>query len=339
MRRIVCLLLCCLPASVTNAVDKVTIRRDRDDVVQELSGRILAYDREQLVLHNGDQQRTIPTGTIVEIETDWGPNYIRARQFARAGEWERAIESYATARHRERRVWAQQQILRDLALTHRKRGDMERAGKIALALITDHPRTCALDALPLSWTAEPAGPALTRQARVWVASGRSAAARLLGASWLLSGPSRSQAMRVLEELSQDVEPWVAQLATAQLWRSSLVQVTATECRRWERMIERMPPTLRAGPLYMLGQAWQRQREYQRAALTFMKIPILHTDQDWLAVAALMAAADVLSQTDEKQAAASVYREIVTRYPYSQHAEAAGRLLEKAANGAPGTTGD
>ncbi len=336
MRPMVCLLLCWIHASAAFAVDKVTIRRDRDDVAQELSGKILDYDREQLVLQNGDHQRLIPTATIVGIETDWEPSHTQARQFARAGEWDRAIETYATARHQERRAWAQQQILRDLALAHKMRGDIEQAGDIALALISDYPQTFALDALPLSWTAGPQDPALTRQARVWLTNGQSAAARLLGASWLLSGRSRSQALGDLEELSRDSEPWVVQLATAQLWRTSLVRVTATECQRWEMMIDRMPLSLRAGPLYVMGQAWQRQREHQRAALTFMRIPVLHSDHDSLAVEALMAAADVLSKADEERAAASVYQEIVTRHPYSKRAETAGQRL---ANTTQRTTGD
>jgi outer membrane protein assembly factor BamD (BamD/ComL family) len=335
MRPLVCLLLCWIHASATFALDKVTIRSDRNDVGQELSGRIVAYDREQLVLQNGDQQRMIPTATIIGIETDWGPSYIRAQKFADSGEWDKAIESYSTARQRERRVWAQQQILRDLALAYKMRGDIERAGNIALALVMDYPQTRALDALPLSWTGDPPGPAFTRQAHVWLTNGRSAAARLLGASWLLSGPSRSQALRVLKELSRDSEPWVAQLAETQLWRTSLVQVTATECRRWEKMIKRMPWSLRAGPLYVLGQAWRREHEYQRAALTFMRIPVLHADQGSLAVEALMATADALSQADEERSAARVYREIVTQYPYSKHADTAGRLLANITQKTPG----
>ncbi len=218
MRAIVFLLLLGIHAATARAVEKVTVRRERDDVVQELSGSILDYDRTQLILQNGDQERAIPADTIVGIEADWGSDHVQARQYAKAGKWENAIEGYARARRQERRGWAQQEILRDLAFAYRAHGDVERAGDVALTLIGDFPRTRAVDALPLAWTASPPDPALARQARVWLADQRSPPARLLGASWLLSGSTRSQALGVLQELSRESEAWLAQLATAQTWR-------------------------------------------------------------------------------------------------------------------------
>lgn len=313
----------------SSAKDTVRVVRGGDRRVTEIAGKVLEFDRDTLTIKVAQQKtKVIPHAAVLSVDTRLVTSHESGRQKIEQGDWDGAIKSLGLAYQREQRDWVRQQVLRDLALAHRFAGDIERSAATALALYRDYPRTNQQDALPLNWINGESGP---RRAAAWLRSD-DGATQLLGASWSLSGGSRAPAITVLRRLSSESDQWIAQLATAQLWRTELATVTTVKCERWARLVNRMPPVLRAGPLFVLGTAWERVGDQNRAAVALMQVPVLHSDAKNLSVNALMKTAS-LAGVAEKVAA---YREVIRRYPFTTQAPLAqqelNRLQKKAKDG-------
>jgi hypothetical protein len=313
-----------LAASNVGAGDEVRVLRGHDDTVHVVTGTIADWDRDILTLNTGNQSRTFPATTVLDIQTELDASHKRGRQHLERGQWPQAVDSLSLAFQRERRGWVRQRVMRDLALAYKLSGDIPHSAATALSLYREYPRTNQFDALPLSWTNTPASASIRQGATVWVEDARPES-QLLGASWLLTGERRSTSIALLQRLSNESEPWVAQLATAQLWRIELATVQAEQCARWERIVGHMSPGMRAGPLFLLGQAWQRAGDDSRAAIAWMKIPVLHPDETDLAVDALLRAAGRMDVTERE----SAYQEIIKRYPFHPQASVAQQELDAA----------
>jgi len=314
--------ICLLITSRACATDTVRVYRGSDGTIQKVSGIVDDFDRDVLILKNGNQSRTYPAAVVLEVHTELVPSHVDGRRHFQSGKWEVAIESFELAIQRDRRGWVRQWAIRDLAIAYKMSGNIRQAATAALSLCREYPRTNQLDALPLSWTNASAPATVRRSAEQWMADARPES-QLLGASWLLSGASRGKSVQVLKRLSNESEPWIAQLATAQLWRTKLVTVSTDQCRRWERLVRRLPPNLRAGPLFLLGQAWENTGDRERAATTSMRVPILHPDESFLAAAAIIQAARQMDASERDRA----YQEILTHYPFTQEADVARQELD------------
>lgn len=293
--------------------------------IRTVTGTIVELDRKKLVLSNGDQTRTFSTTAVVQLQTIYRPSHQKALQQRARGEWSQAIQNLNLALKFERRDWVRQRILRELAITHRNSDDIPRSAEIALALYQQFPNTNQTDALPLAWKDFSVRAAVQKQAETWLAS-RRPEAQLLGASWLLSGSTRRKSVNALKRLTNEAEPWLAKYATAQLWRIEMGDVRATTCARWERLIAQMPPEMRAGPLWLLGQGWQQVGDAQQASIALMKLPVLHADEPLLAVTALMQVAELGKDADQRT---SAYREVVTKYPFTRQSKLARQQLDDA----------
>ena len=75
----------------------------------------------------------------------------------------------------------------------------------------------------------------------------------------------------------------------------------------------MPAELRAGPYYVVGTARAQWQQPERAALAFLRVPILYPENRRLAASALRLAATALEQLDRPDEAAALQRELQTRY--------------------------
>jgi tetratricopeptide (TPR) repeat protein len=208
----------------------------------------------------------------------------------------------------------------------------EQAGKLFLLILRNDPATQYFDTIPLSWQAQQPPPALELQATTWLDGASPPAARLLGASWLLPTGKRNAAIDALKQLAAGADVRVAALAKTQLWRAELVTATAADVAGWRTAIERLPGPLRAGPYLTLGRAYARLGESEEAALTLMRVPILHSDDHALAAAALVAAADELGKLGRRNEALGLYREAAAAYEQTAAGvEAKARLAESGNN--------
>jgi len=260
-------------------------------------GRIEDYTGKELTLRvTGNVVRTFPTESIVRIETPRTSEQVRGDTQLAAGRYRDALASYQAALvpGKETRPWMRREILVQIIWCQRGLGDVATAGKYAVVLYGEDPATQHLDALPVAWGAEADPRRLEREAEAWLADD-SPAARLIGASYLLSSASRGRAVAELGRLAAGGDGRLAALAQAQLWRNQLVTARPADIERWQQAVDAMPENLRAGPYFVLGEALARHKQYEAAALALLRVPTLYDRQRTLAVAALGEAGEALKQ--------------------------------------------
>jgi hypothetical protein len=194
-----------------------------------------------------------------------------------------------------------------------------------LLILSQDPETRWMEFAPLAWEGGLVDAPMAALAQKCLES-KQPNFQLLGASWLLGTPQRGAAVEVLKKLKQDIRPEVAHLASAQLWRTELPQASEKEVESWVRQVERMPESLRAGPLLLVGLASQRLKQADRAMLSWMEIAILHADNYRLAAIGLSRSAVLLAEQGKAEAARRIWIELSQRFAGTQWAtEAESRL--------------
>jgi tetratricopeptide (TPR) repeat protein len=80
---------------------------------------------------------------------------------------------------------------------------------------------------------------------------------------------------------------ISLLATALRWKQRISTLrNQTELTPFRRILDQIPEPLRAGPLFLFGQAVRRVGDHETAVLYWMRIPILYSENTLLAVEAL-----------------------------------------------------
>jgi tetratricopeptide (TPR) repeat protein len=313
-----------LTTSLT-ANDTVTIRSAQNDQQRRVTGTVIDYTGESLLLQrtNGREEK-IPSERIVEVIGDWKASHEAANVLFTAGDFEGAEAKYREALRDEDRRWVQRRVLAQLTWCYRSLGKTNQAAKAFLPLYRDDPQTPYFAAIPVTWTNGQADRNIERQADTWMQDKNSSAARLIGASWSLTLSRRAEAIKVLREFVSDADPRIVFLAEAQLWRTQVATSRPDDLSRWETRIEKMPIEIRGGPHYVLGLALSRHAMHEQAALHFMRTVILYPSQRDLIPASLLAAARELETIDQSKQATGLYREILTNYETSQAAMEAER---------------
>lgn len=299
-----------------SAVDTVVLapRADASGRIV-VTGRIVDYTGAALVLEasTGGKQ-TIPGGQVVEVRTTWTPEQIAGDELWRRRDYAGAQAKYAAATAAEQRRWALRFVQSKLIACLREQDRWEQATEEFLRLVKDDPATPYFAAIPLPWTTVVPSPTLEAKARGWAADGASKVTALLGASFLMATSERTAAMKRLRELALDGDPRVALLAEAQLWRSAAVTADNAAVESWERLLDKLPEPLRAGPALVVGRAWAQRNEPERAALLLLRVPILYPDQHRLAAEALWSGGQMLEKMSQPAEAVTLYRELLRDFP-------------------------
>jgi tetratricopeptide (TPR) repeat protein len=300
------------------AEDIVVIARGDTLGESRRTGEILDYTGEALTLQvAGGRKEQIPAARVVSFEITKVPEHQNADQLYAEGRYADAVVSYRRAVEKEHRTWVRRNILSQMTWCYRNLEQFDRAGETFLLLLRADPSTPWYGSIPLAW--KPSQPAadLVLQATRWMANTQVPAAALLGASWLLATPQREQALAKLQELTACPDPRVALLATAQQWRGAVVTASLQDVERWQELARQLDASLQAGPTFVVGQALARHERPARAALAFLRVPILHSDDRDLAAESLLAAGEQLEKAGDVAGARTVYRELIQHYP--QHA--------------------
>lgn len=286
--------------------NKQTIRRT--GTIEDYSGAGLV-----LVTTQGKKE-TIPLEKLVEFRTTATDEEQSGDRLKGEGKLKDAIAAYQKAKRAEPRRWVVRRISNSLVDCLDAAGQIDQAGAEFLSLAASDPETPYFGSLPLAWrNPVPEGPAVT-QANKWMASSGQPIAALLGASWLLAGPERAKAIGALKTLSSDLDPRIAHLAAAQLWRTQIVTATLADAQKWQQQIDRMPDELRAGPLLVLGDVYARLDQSDDALLAYLQIPLVNSQRQTLAAEGLTSAAKLLEQLQRPDDAARLYREREAKYP-------------------------
>jgi tetratricopeptide (TPR) repeat protein len=319
------------------AADIVIYQTGKDDTPRaSVTGTIADYVGGRLTIRSdAGVQQTIPAERIIEIQSDWTAAETTGDQLSRDGKIADAVKSYQQALRDEKRVWAQRQVVAKLVGNFCQMEQFDLAGEAFLRLLQSDPQTPHVGVIPLSWMTFSPTSALHQRAAAWMANTRDSMSVLLGASWLLSTAQRSAAVQSLQRLLTDRDPRVAMLAQTQLWRTRSATAAPEEIQGWEAWLTRLPDDLRAGPYYVIGQAWSTQGHPDKSAVAYLRVPILYGMDRRLAAAALLSAGRELEKIGQVQEAVTLYNEAVRDYAAAPAAaEARSRLDELARRKTP-----
>ena len=117
-------------------------------------------------------------------------------------------------------------------------------------------------------------------------------------------------------------------------RVNSATATIAELNRWESTIEDLPEELRSGGYFVLGQAFRRQQEPERAANALLWLPMVFDADRHLAAQACFDAAEQIESIGDTAQATNLYSEIVFRFgdtPLSERAETKWQALRKGEN--------
>lgn len=278
---------------------------------------------------------TLPLLRVKRIEPSDDVAGQAAEKLVSSGDFRMATPSLKRAITAETRPWRQRQLRLQLVICHHELGEIPQAGEEFLSIVESDPSTLAWGYAPLAWHGSVVSPQLEQQAEKWLAKKTNPAAQLLGGSWLLPTSKRSAAMSTLANLASNPtpdDPRISALAEMQLWRTKIVTARPTDLANWQQAIDQVPSELRAGPLFVLGDAIAYAKQPELAALTYLKIPLVYEDCRPLCAAALLAAATQQQLRGDAFLPASelLLQELQKKYPLSPAAEEATRLLEKSA---------
>ena len=297
----------------------------------KLTGRIVDYNGRELLIDISGVEKRYPAEQVAEVETELTPTHLAADELFARREYAAAVPKYEQAMRGESRRWVQRRIVAQMIWGLRNMGQYRRAGELFLALARDDPAMLYDACIPLAWVPAQPAPDLEKKSQEWLKSD-AAWAVLIGASHLLSTGERSEAVKRLERLSDDKDPRIASLARALVWNATYVSATPAQLAAWSDEIETFPPSVRAGPYFVLGRALAQHKQFEDAALNLLRVQMLYPQDRLLATAASYEAGRSLEGAGTADAAVRIYRELIASDPQSRPAtEAQGRLKALEAN--------
>jgi len=303
----------CLLAPVV-AQDTVYIGAGPAGGQTKLSGQILDYNgRELRMVVAGGLEKNFPAEKVLRVETQYAQQQIDAHAAFANRRFENALALYRKALDKEPRRWVRRQIVARIVRCYCALGRPGRAGEEFLLLIRDDPHTQYFDCIPIAWMPRQPSVALEQTAREWLARDEPAAV-LLGASHLLGGRARLSALARLRRLAAAPDGRIARLALAQSWRAAVATAGEQQIDAWRRLIEQLPEPLAAGPYFVLGTARARRKQWEQAALAFLRVAILYPQQRGLAAQSLLDAGRSLEKLGRTEEALRLYRELMRNYP-------------------------
>ncbi len=301
---------------------------------RRLAGEITDYTgREVLVRTASGRETSLPTDRVDEISTEYTAPHVDADVLMSQLKFDEAFANYKAALAAEKRRWVQRQILASIVWCQQARGKKVDAAQAFLLIVKHDPDTQYFDAIVLDWRPSELPVDVQRKALEYLKDDANPTAQLMGASWLLSDAAhRAAAIEKLEALAESREKIIAPIAAAQLWRTQLITAGRDDIARWQTAIERLPPSLRAGPYYLFGQLLASQKQYDEAAIAHLHAPILHPRDRQLASESLLAAAESLAKAGDNGQATICLQELVRDYADSPAAAAAKSLIARQKQG-------
>ncbi len=291
-------------------------------------GTIEDYTLDELTLAlPGGGRRRFAVERIVEVQTTYTQSQQQAERLYESGDYAAAVVLYGKALDQESRRWARRRIIERMVRCYRALGQYARGGEAFLLLARDGSTSIDFACMPLAWTPQAPSADLQRAAQNWITRDDLPGAVLLGASHLLS-VRRPVAMVRLKYLAAAGDGPVSRLAQAQLWRAEEGVASDEELAARETAIEAMPERLRGGPYYVLGQARAARGHRERAALAWLRVPILHGDDPRLAAMALFDAGHAMEKLGRAEESKIMYSELIQKYPHATAAGEARRRMQQ-----------
>ncbi|MFT5301194.1 MAG: tetratricopeptide (TPR) repeat protein [Mariniblastus sp.] len=313
-------LTCWFPAGLEAQLDIVITKLKSSEGTFKRKGAIVEWKGLSLTLNSNGREIEIDNPDVVEVQTNWNSDYVDGLKEIKAGNTQVAIVKFEEALLNEKRPWAQRIIRAQLVDAFMLVEKPNSAIQQFLRITAEDPQTRFVHLTPLPWINSRhnlEAPALE------LIKSPDLLTQLIGASWLTSGKHKAQSLQVLQELANDIDPSIAALATAQLWRVR-TGVVAKQADVWQGILNRMPRDVRAGPCLVLANAQSQAGQTDQAIINLMRIPTLHPDRNSISAAALYRMASLLHNKGQSDNARSILQELVTYYPQSIWAQQASK---------------
>ena len=320
-----CVLLFATTHSQAESFDVVRIRNSTGKGEQAIRGEILQYDERGLKLKipNRREPMFYEPEQVIGVTTTYTPPHIEADRLLERKDFVNAASQYAKALEVEPRNWAKTRIRSTLISCYKRGGDWEKAANefFKLAESRDDPELMAI--APLFWppNAEPTA-AQKMIAERWLLDSSNAMMQLVASSWLLATDQKKKVIPILEKLMTESELRVSFMARAQRMRIPDKPPTKQDIERYRQLIDRMPEPIRAGPMYSLGLAYEREGNFAEAALAFLWVPFVYDRNSELSGDALFRAATATDKHGFQDDAIKLYREVVQKHPGTSFANQA-----------------
>ncbi len=284
----------------------IVVRRKDSNETSRRKGMIQDWKGRSLTLSSNGRDREIDNDEIVEVQTRWLPDYAEGLKLLGQGKSKLAIPKLQSAISADPREWAKRTIRADLVRALLAVEDYGSAIEQFLVLVEDDPQTRFFHLCPLPWIAT--NHRLEQTANQLMKS-NDPVRQLIGAGWSLAGGQQETAIRVLEQLSQNIDARIQQLAIMQLWRTRALTASPRQVAVWEKNLDSMEASLRPGPWLLIADCQSRLNQEPSAIINLMRIPILYPEQRHLAAVALYRAGRLLQNTGQTTEAQSVWNEL------------------------------
>ncbi|MCH2200958.1 MAG: hypothetical protein MK102_03235 [Fuerstiella sp.] len=206
------------------------------------------------------------------------------------------------------------------------------ATAIRCCLMLNHPED-AIQRVETIYERDPASPYLSLLPLVWddrlpvheryVASpndlvSESLTRQLASASALLHDSRYAErCVEILKEVRSNRDLPLRILAETQMWRIQLPMTGSVHLptvRRWQKRAAELPESLRAGPQFVVGRAFQLRHKPDQAALELLWLPLMQTDDPNLAASGLAESIVCLEATGRSASARRLRHELQNRFP-------------------------
>jgi tetratricopeptide (TPR) repeat protein len=292
--------------------------------IDEFTGRFIQFRTS-----SSTRPRQEPTRLVIRVEPRFSDAFNRAGKLFDNGQFDAAEAEWKQELAREARPWVQREIRARLIHAAWRQDHWTDAGEQFLAIVAEDPDTFHWSIAPLMWSPGALREADRVAARTWL-DDPSPVARLLSASLLLKDAATSaMAAQTLNSLMRETSSQVSGLAKAQLWRNnSAPTISDNELTSWRFHIGVLPETLRSGPQFLLGSAYLRRGQFDRAAAELLWVPLIYSQHEPTAARASLDAGESLLRGGRREEATRILSETVEKYPWSPAArDAKSRLAE------------
>jgi len=268
--------------------------RSRDDGrgFSRQVGIVKSFDRNGLELETRDGTTSIAAHLVARIYYQKSNEQRLGDQHFRQKNFRDALAHYKKALSASDRRWIEVQITEQIIRCESALGFYAQAIQHFADLVELEPEMTdeTFSCIPLVWQAIPGDGRAEETAFTTLKTHLNVpSVVVMSASYLLFSPRGKDLPQKLKVLAGNRETRVALLAEALTWRLNLMNVTPEEAASWRARLEAFPPELRAGPCFVVGQAFLRLKDYDSAALAFLKTAWVYTDSP------------ILSQEAAKQA--------------------------------------
>jgi hypothetical protein len=273
-------------------------------------GIILEWNQQKVVLVRPDAQKetSIVGDYAVRIEpslsNEAGKNVHRAfcqRDYPSVLSNGRAAVASGLPR------WQQRLILAEMVDAASALGKTHDAGLLFASLAKDNPPCLLLSTIPIPWGDDVVAADMFKlqgSAEKWIGEEQEAL-QLLGASWLLSGKKRTEAVETLETLGRSSKvPIIAAYAKAQLWRTlPPSDLLSDKYPKWIAERDKLLHPLQAGPSMLLAERLAQAGQPALAIPEWLRVSRLHQDREHLASKAMSKSIEALKSLGRNDEAA------------------------------------